>query len=581
MNNQTINVFDLLGNLANLSGELTSGITPLSDTPEISFEQLLSGMLGLESLDNNNPMQQLPFAKLLNQEVESNFGSITGTKNENQLDPKIYKNILFDNIIPQTKTGVNNTDQPVIVEDETQYETIINDPKIDLNRLAGVINQQTTILEPTQLENKAYQVVSAEAVDNELNLVLIDAANPEQTIKVKLPLEMIEKGLDGTYKIDNNRVDVTAVNQNQIEKLFHDLKVDQIEISSANIDGIDIDDETADNNRVKIDFIDTKSANQVSAILDKENLNPVNVKKVQFNQASQLNNQDRLVLDNSSREDVNQSKNELELKEKTQSTATVANKISGTVIDDLPKPIVNVSAKNNTLGKAAVLDESNSFTKNEKFDLLGITDTTNRPMVKITGENGMIQNQNKPFDFNGMLKTDQTIIKTDAETNGFINTEKFDFDISYNNKETSVQPVRITLPENLTAAQKTGHQSIQLNIHPDDLGPAKLHLSLTHDDKLRARVMVNSPEAKVVLEQSIDRLVDQLNKINIKVDLININVASGNSQEQMFSRQSNWHRQMTNRKLGQDKNLDMKDHIHPQLAGSLGVVNASGVNVLA
>lgn len=582
MNNQTLNIFDLLGNLSNLSGELTSGLVPVGEKPEISFEQVLSGMLGLETSDINiaapkklDPvLMPLPFAQLLETNVNPDNINVNDKKESIET---LVNSIASDVKLADAKTqAVAEAPTVEIINDNENVKVNNNTVFNELNLLNNQPQRLTTILEPTQLENKTYQVIDAEIADNEVSLILKDSANPDQVIKVKLPLEMIQNGLVDKNIADNGRIDLNGYKQQPLEKLFSDLKVQQVEIS--NVEVADISDADADDNQIKIDFIGVKNESKVSTIIEKANLNPVKIKNIQLSQPTQVNNADQIVADEKVSGD---SDDTVEQKQKVSTDTIIAKKASGTVINDQPKEVVNLSPRQNNIGKAAVLDESGNFSKNEKFDLLGISDTTNRANVKITDDNGLVQNQNKPFDFTGLTTNEKATTHTIDESATLFSTDKFDFKVSHNNNSTSVQPVRINLPETLTTAQKTGHQSIQLDIHPDDLGPAKLHLSLTHDDKLRARVMVHSPEAKAVLEQSVDRLVDQLNKINIKVDLINVHVAGDGKGNQMFSGQSQWQRRMTKNNFGSNENLDSQDSIPPQAFGSIGVVHAAGVNVLA
>lgn len=538
MNNQAVNIFDLLGGVNTEETRTFAGSKPVA-----GFDLLLGGLLGLAPVEDNQAniepvltggtSKELPFAALFN---------------------------------PVINEKVETTDALVADETIENFNFLATD-KIVKNDNQVLTNhaKALTILEPVQLENKSYQIVSMDVANNNVSFVLKDDTNPEQTIKINIPVELVEKSLTQQSFIENNRINLDSVKQTPIEKLFKELKIENIEISPVETE---IESDDVRKEFIKLDFVNPKENKRFGSIIENKNLNPVSVKQVIT--PNNITNVKYMPTDEQT---------DVVPKAKAEQPVIKNHNISTTV--EQAKPVATPTIRPATVGKAAVIDDSNSFSKSEKFDLLGISADSNRPVTKLTAENSLLQNNHKQFIFNGMTDSTAADVDTSDELNTIFGSDKFDFNVSHNNKETTIRSVRFTLPETLNNAQKTGHQSISLKFNPDDLGPAKLNLSLTHDDKLRARVMVTSPEAKIVLEQSVDRLVDQLNKLNIKVDLIDIHVASENNQEQMFSRHSHRHHKMTNRNLGQNDNLDTKDHIQPMSAGSMGVVSASGVDVLA
>ena len=142
--------------------------------------------------------------------------------------------------------------------------------------------------------------------------------------------------------------------------------------------------------------------------------------------------------------------------------------------------------------------------------------------------------------------------------------------------------MRITLPDDIRTALKPNGKAVTISIEPENLGPAKLSLSLVND-RLKARIVVDSAPAKVALEGNIDRLVSQLSKADISVDQIEITINGDSAQNQFFGRQPHWRHRMTSRPLTAD-GID-SDETAPEMVSSMPAaaqwVSAGGVNVLA
>jgi len=156
-----------------------------------------------------------------------------------------------------------------------------------------------------------------------------------------------------------------------------------------------------------------------------------------------------------------------------------------------------------------------------------------------------------------------------------------DTDVGY--RRLDIQPVRFTLPDNVKTALKPNGQTVTLRIEPEHLGPAKLSLTM-YNDKLRARVIVNNIPAKVAVEASLHRLVEQLSRANIEVDYIEVTVGGESARDGVFERRPQW-RYFTNR-FGKF-NLDDTFGSSEQAAAAASVpqpltyVGADGVNLLA
>jgi len=142
------------------------------------------------------------------------------------------------------------------------------------------------------------------------------------------------------------------------------------------------------------------------------------------------------------------------------------------------------------------------------------------------------------------------------------------------------QPVRFELPEKLKGTLRPNGQSVQIRIHPENLGPARLSLTI-HNERLIANLVVDSAESKMVIEGSLDRLVTQLEKADISVDRIEVNVAGEDNQRDHQARRQMWAKTQrpTVRKVDEETLANTVSPPPPPPSNSF--VGSSGVNVLA
>ena len=146
------------------------------------------------------------------------------------------------------------------------------------------------------------------------------------------------------------------------------------------------------------------------------------------------------------------------------------------------------------------------------------------------------------------------------------------------------ETVKIVLPENIKLNTNQKTQTIMIRIEPDHLGPARLELKMT-DDSLSAKLIVETVEAKNILEGSISQLKERLASANIKVENLEINVRSESHNSHMSDKQqAHWQNQKALRQFNRlDESLvsnepaamDAPIYLRPQYAG------AGGVNLLA
>jgi flagellar hook-length control protein FliK len=147
---------------------------------------------------------------------------------------------------------------------------------------------------------------------------------------------------------------------------------------------------------------------------------------------------------------------------------------------------------------------------------------------------------------------------------------------------TNIAPsVKFTLPETLQKSFASSGQTIMLKIEPDHLGPARLNLSV-RDQMLTARVTVDTPVAKALVERSLDQLTETLSRAGIAVDKIEVMLGDSGAREQFFDRRPLWSQSRASQKSSDaDSSVsDIPSLITPALLSRQYVGN-SGVNVLA
>ena len=193
-------------------------------------------------------------------------------------------------------------------------------------------------------------------------------------------------------------------------------------------------------------------------------------------------------------------------------------------------------------------------------------------------ESGKVSPDGKKNSLIEKVKNDNQIFKTDIGNNT-VNTDSRSIE---NQAGETTKPVRMQLPESIKTVLRPNGQAVTIQIDPENLGPAKLSLKFT-DNKLTAHLTVNSVHAKNLLDHSIERLVDQLHKVDINVDKINITLDSEAQEQNQFARNAAWQRKFSYRNLQHDEDYNIKNNqmIIPQMMTNSQYINASGVNLLA
>lgn len=141
---------------------------------------------------------------------------------------------------------------------------------------------------------------------------------------------------------------------------------------------------------------------------------------------------------------------------------------------------------------------------------------------------------------------------------------------------------RVELPRGFQSLLKhRQRQVLTLKIDPEHLGPARLILT-DQGGRLRARVVVQTAEAKSLIENSLDRLHRQLREANLSIEDVDVALADDGRPRQFYENKPNWRpRRMTGTSLS---DLSGADHITSEdiiVPPAQQYVGGSGVNILA
>ncbi len=240
-----------------------------------------------------------------------------------------------------------------------------------------------------------------------------------------------------------------------------------------------------------------------------------------------------------------------------------------------------IKIKNNLLDKKSIQAEEKANRVGfdaEQSKLLSVKHNLQKSTMNLSAKSKVMENFDLMKQFSDSNTTQD--VKTDnaSQLPDFI---KSPTEMTLTKDKVNLQPVRFTLPDNINSQLKTNGKSVRINIEPDNLGPARLSLNI-HNDKLRAVVSVNSVQAKMTVEGSLDRLLDALNKANIQVDYIDVDVNQQNSYEQFAQQRPNYLNKHSNRNFSLSDYLTTDESIiKNKTPNGVSYVNANGVNLTA
>lgn len=182
--------------------------------------------------------------------------------------------------------------------------------------------------------------------------------------------------------------------------------------------------------------------------------------------------------------------------------------------------------------------------------------------------------------FSQIVKGD-TVLEQQRSSFDPIVVDRTQADVLVNELKSESRPVQMVLPKNLKTMLKPNGNSVTIKIEPEHLGPARISLSM-QNNVLKARIMVDTVHIRSVVEASVDHLIDQLSKADIKVDQIEVSL-SGNSFKDDFGGRRNFHRSSKSGQLPPNKiaALEMTAPASPAHISATQYVGSQGVNILA
>lgn len=143
----------------------------------------------------------------------------------------------------------------------------------------------------------------------------------------------------------------------------------------------------------------------------------------------------------------------------------------------------------------------------------------------------------------------------------------------------------LVLPDKLDELLMPVGRTVTLRLEPDTLGPARLQLTL-QGDQLTARITVERPEAKALLDSSLGQLTQQLERAGIRVEQIQIQLAGQAAHDQLPQRGPDWHRPDRHKKQEQFSINDLlsRPRAQQQYVGAVmptPILSATQVNMVA
>lgn len=144
----------------------------------------------------------------------------------------------------------------------------------------------------------------------------------------------------------------------------------------------------------------------------------------------------------------------------------------------------------------------------------------------------------------------------------------------------SETPAKFVLPTEINGKNIRNNHTVMIRMEPDHLGPVRMTLS-THNDILTARLVVESPVAKAVVESNLNNLIEQLDRQGIKVESFSVSVSGGevdqNTKENRFAGSA----ERAFRNLKGYKNSNAINEVMAQRAQEHLYIEANGVNCFA
>lgn len=461
----------------------------------------------------------------------------------------------------------------------------------------------------TNLEAGNYEVIESRQADGTVTLKLADPSTRDGFIQVQLPMERLSSEATGSISEQSTpqssvkRVDLDAAPKQttSVERLFAQLNLKQIEVSNTTADNDSANDRVAIKlSGVKNDGVDV----QLKALLPQDELTALKVKSHQpagvstkvANNANvlrpgavqgTLTNSDAIGEQSPASRRTAVAEPTQSIKQETTDAAR-PHRAGATVAQffaPAPAPKIRNAGSQPRSSRMNIADGTRSaVTSSPQAAVPADSDqllTTFGQSLKqsLTAANKIVNNVVR-----------QTTSSFDISTFGGDSEQADPFASVEGMRETgkvltgklSQREVRFTLPDDLASKLKPNGQSVTIRIDPDHLGPARLSLKM-YGDKLSARITVETVGIKAVVEQSLDRLTQQLIKSGIEVERIEVALDGRQSGDQLSERHPQWGRQARGMHFDEDILTESNEvsPVAPVSTVAPARVGAGGVNVLA
>jgi flagellar hook-length control protein FliK len=422
---------------------------------------------------------------------------------------------------------------------------------------------------PTSLQVGSYEVIESRQTDGTVTLKLADPSTPDGFIRVELPIERLSSATFGTRGEHSElpapvkRVDLDAVPKQttNVERLFAQLNLKQIEVSNINTDS------TNDHLAIKLSGVRDGVDVQLRAQLSQDQLNTLKVES-QLPPGVKAGEQKQPVAVSANATKSDQ-----------------ARAASMPLFVPTPAPKIRNAGSQSRSGRLVAADNARSATSSmpqavaatENDQLLATFSQSLKQSRSATSKlvNNVVRQTTSGFDIS-------TFGGDSEQADPFANLDSLRETGKTLAGKLSQREVRFSLPDDLASKLKPNGQSVMIRIQPDHLGPARLSLRM-HQDKLSARITVETVGIKAVVERSLDRLTQQLIKSGIDVERIEVGLDGRQSGEQLSERHPHWQRQARPAHFDENNPTETNEvsPVAPAPAAASAYVGAGGVNVLA
>jgi len=528
MNNTAVNIMDLMSGAIDASNIEQSVAVPPSSENSALFSQILSGLMPVVDGQNGevvaNPEGQA--------QIDPSFRAIMSNL---PLALDAEPATLAD---PTAGMAEAVADDGLLTMEDDLLQPFVDDIK---NRSL----KELLVTRPIEPEAGDYQVLKASVSDGTLNLTVAGKSDPNQTIRLSVPVELLQQSSDQMASWSGAQERVPLVNSSSndlaVEKLLLQMNLKELQISAGS--------ETLNPNKLDLSLTSENASLMLKGWVAKKD-----IKAVAEMPVAETIEESATV--------VKAARNAADLTGQLSPRAKSTNSqnVTPTATAD-PNPIwdgVSASTAKSEAAQNAVDLLTGRLKGNRALTEFDLADR-----FTAKGEAAQSTNQTQAFD---------TVFGLEKAENSHLSGQV----------KTTARPLRFTLPEDLGATLKPNGQSIMIRIEPDHLGPAKLSLWMS-DDKLNARLVVSSVEARKAIEHSVDKLISQLADADIDVERIEVSVGGDAERHQFHERRPRW--QNTEQKYRVDLDNDITETEaavkHAAAVTSGYHVSETGVNLLA